>query len=188
MQVSVFDDVQSRVIEVDGEVTRRLPPTAGGFPGGVGLIFDGPMEEWRQLVAVKARQTDGGARADLRSRRLRVLVVGDEARQRGALALYVTSGWDIRFAHNLSTAIEALRGVKLSAVIAEHDAEDRRWEAILAAAREAQPQARRIVRGALGSGPTPVANGNGALLVHRFVDRDAGLEALLDALTADIGC
>jgi len=43
--------------------------------------------------------------------------------------------------------------------------------------RKSQPTARRIVRGA-GRGESE--------LVHRFVDRDAGLEALLDAVTADM--
>ena len=43
--------------------------------------------------------------------------------------------------------------------------------------RKAQPAARRIVR----------TNGKGAHeLVHRFVQRDDGLEALLDAISADI--
>jgi len=44
--------------------------------------------------------------------------------------------------------------------------------------RKAQPAARRIVRGA--------GRGEGDL-VHRYVDRDSGLEALLDAVTANIG-
>jgi hypothetical protein len=108
-----------------------------------------------------------------------LLVVGDDQRQRGALALYVTSGWDVRFANDLDTTTEALRGVKLDAVIAEHDAGDDRWQPILAAARASQPAARRIVRGIVhGAGVHPD--------VHRFVDRDAGLDALLDALTADL--
>ena len=43
--------------------------------------------------------------------------------------------------------------------------------------RKAQPTTRRIVR----------TNGKGAHeLVHRFVERDDGLEALLDAISADI--
>jgi hypothetical protein len=44
--------------------------------------------------------------------------------------------------------------------------------------RRAQPEARRIVRG--------VGRGGGDL-VHRYVDRDSGLEALVDAVTANIG-
>jgi hypothetical protein len=43
--------------------------------------------------------------------------------------------------------------------------------------RKSQPGARRIVRGG-GTGTSE--------LVHRFVDRDAGLDALLDAVTADM--
>ena len=109
-----------------------------------------------------------------------MLVVGDERRQRGALALYVTSGWDVQFATDLDGTVEALRGVHLDAVIAEHDVSDQRWQDVLGAARRLQPTTRRIVRGA-SDGPPPLPP-----LVHRFVDRDAGLDALLDALTADI--
>ena len=110
----------------------------------------------------------------------RILVVGDERRQRGALALYVTSGWDVQFATDLDGTVEALRGLTLDAVIAEHDAADDRWPPVLSEARRMQPSARRIVRGSK-NGPVPEAP-----LVHRFVDRDAGIDALLDALTADM--
>jgi hypothetical protein len=47
----------------------------------------------------------------------------------------------------------------------------------MADVRRWQPMARRIVRGA----PTAPSE-----LIHRYVDRDAGLGALLDAVTADI--
>ena len=63
-------------------------------------------------------------------------------------------------------------------VIAELDASDPRIEPIMEDVRKAQPAARRIVRGA--------GRGEGDL-VHRYVDRDSGLEALLDAVTANIG-
>jgi len=43
--------------------------------------------------------------------------------------------------------------------------------------RRSQPTARRIARGA-GRGQSE--------LIHRCVDRDAGLDALLDAVTADL--
>ncbi len=97
------------------------------------------------------------------------------------LALYVTSGWDVQFATDLDGTVEALRSVHLDAVIAEHDVADGRWQPVLTEARRMQPGSRRIVRGAL-AGPAPATP-----LVHRFVDRDAGLDALLDALTADLG-
>jgi len=171
--LSLLDDARGAVVEVIGEVSRH---TQGGF--GVRLIE--PSVDWRALVAAAARR--GGPQPEKPARRMRVLVVGDDQRQRGALALYVTSGWDVRFANDLDTTSEALRGVKLDAVIAEHDADDPRWQPILAAAQKAQPAARRIVRGVVRNIPDVEAS-----LVHRFVDRDAGLDALLDALTADLG-
>ena len=62
-------------------------------------------------------------------------------------------------------------------MIAELDGEDPRVTPIMEGIRKLQPKARRIVRG----------NGKGSSeLVHRFVERDTGLEALLDAITADI--
>ena len=62
-------------------------------------------------------------------------------------------------------------------MIAELDAADPRVEPIMDDVRKAQPTARRIVRG---------AGRNESDLVHRYVDRDSGLEALLDAVTANI--
>lgn len=171
--LQMMDQARGAVVEVIGEVSRVLH-------SGLGIRVLEPPDEWKALVASAARRT--GPPPDKTSRRLRVLVVGDDQRQRGALALYVTSGWDVRFANDLDTTGEALRGVKLDAVIAEHDAADLRWQPILAVAQKSQPGARRIVRGAVVNAPAVEGN-----LVHRFVDRDAGLDALLDALTADIG-
>lgn len=176
---SVMDPHRGIAIEVIGEVTRCLP-YADGLMYGIGVHLIEPPPEWGELVQLKSQAS---APIDKRTSRLRILVVGDDARQRGALALYVTSGWDVRFATDLSGAVEALGSVKLSAIISEHDLDDTRWEPILAAARDSQPEARRIVRGAAstngGDGRPP--------LYHRFVDRNAGMDALLDALTADIG-
>jgi hypothetical protein len=107
-----------------------------------------------------------------------VLVVGDEHRQRGAMALYVTSGWDVLFAADDDSVEEVIsHKIDLDAVIAELDAGDPRVAPIMEGIRRAQPTARRIVRGS-GRGDSD--------LVHRFVQRDDGLEALLDAITADI--
>lgn len=170
--ISMMDMSRGVAIEVAGEVTRVMH-------GGLGIRVLEPPDDWRALVASAARKT--GPAPEKSARRLRILVVGDDQRQRGALALYVTSGWDVRFANDLGTTDEALRGVKLDAVIAEHDADDERWQPILAAALKHQPAARRIVRGAVIHVPDVEPQ-----LVHRFVDRDAGLEALLDALTADL--
>jgi hypothetical protein len=93
------------------------------------------------------------------------------------MALYVTSGWDILFASDEDSIAEAVETIQLDAVVAELDDGDPRIPPIMQGVRRVQPAARRIVRG----------EGRGANeLVHRFVSRDAGLEALLDAMTADI--
>lgn len=169
--LQMMDSARGAMVEVVAEVTRQTQ-------GGLGLRVLEPPAEWKALVASAARASGGAP--DKPTKRLRVLVVGDDQRQRGALALYVTSGWDVRFANDLDTTTEALRGVRLDAVIAEHDATDERWRPILAVAKQSQPAARRIVRGLVHDAPNDD-------VVHRFVDRDAGLDALLDALTADIG-
>lgn len=173
--IAIFDRSRGTPVELVGEIQR----VNGGNNPGVGVQFHDPPEDWRNLVATLSRMSTPGDGKTVR--RLRVLVVGDEKRQRGALALYVTSGWDVRFATNLDTTVEALTGTIVDAVIAEHDAADPRWHAVLSQTTSLQPKARRIVRGA-PDGPVP-----GPPLVHRFVDRDAGLDALLDALTADLG-
>jgi hypothetical protein len=170
--LQLLDSARGSVVEVIGEVTRQSS-------AGLGIRVIEPPPEWKAVVATAARR-EGGI-VEKKTRRLRVLVVGDDQRQRGALALYVTSGWDVRFANDLDQTAEALRGVKLDAVIAEHDAADERWQPVMLAALKSQPAARRIVRGVVRNVPQV-----DPLLVHRFVDRDAGLDALLDALTADI--
>lgn len=176
--ITIMDPARGIAIEMVGEVTRPL----GGAAHGVGVKLLEPPEDWAMLVALRARASSAAGDAAPRPKRMRVLVVGDDHRRRGALALYVTSGWDVRFASDLDGAAEALHDFVIDAVIAEHDLADPRWQPILAEAKRAQPDARRIVRGAL-HGPAPQSGP----LVHRFVDRDAGIDALLDALTADLG-
>ena len=175
--ITIMDPARGIAIEMVGEVTREL----GGQAHGVGVKLLEPPEDWTALVAMRGRASSAAGDSP-RPKRMRVLVVGDDHRRRGALALYVTSGWDVRFASDLEGAAEALHDFTIDAVIAEHDLADPRWQPILAEAKRAQPTARRIVRGAL-HGPAPTSGP----LVHRFVDRDAGIDALLDALTADLG-
>ncbi len=183
--IAVMDHMRGEVVEVDGEVARRVGPGPDGLGGGVGVLIRSPSPEWTALVE-RLRAESGPVGAESRSVRLRVLVVGDTDRRRSALALYVTSGWDVRFASDEAGAVEALQGgVKLDAVIAELELEDGRWPAILGAARQIQPNARRIVRCALHGRPAPQTDPS-ADLVHRVVDLDAGLEALFDSLTAEI--
>ena len=183
LSIALMDAARGEVIEVYGRVTRCLPPGADGVGRGVGVVLPEPPDEWTMLVE---RHKTGASIPETNPVRLRVLVVGDDKQRRGALALYVTSGWDVRFASDLDGAIEALDGVRLNAVIAENELSDQRWEAVLSAARRMQPSTRRIVRCHLDGEDIPDGAGLRAL-VHRFVDRGAGLDALLDALTADMG-
>jgi hypothetical protein len=167
--ISLLDRDRGEAVEITGEVIR-----AG--KAGCGIRVLDPGDAWLAIVAAAGRRT---APPETPPRRLRVLVVGDEHRQRGALALYVTSGWDVRFATDLESATEALRGFAVDAAIAEFDGDDPRWAMVLAQVRATAPEARRLVRGAVaGEADDP--------LVHRFVSRDAGLEALLDALRTDL--
>lgn len=184
--LALIDPDRGDAFEVAGRVQRALAPKPDGTGRGVGIYLPDPGDDWALLVARHEREHTLQGIGSSKSVRLRVVVVGDERRRRGALALYVTSGWDVRFASDVAGVKEALSGVKVDAVIAETDLADDRWSAILGAARDAQPESRRIVRSPLHGQPVPPAGGADDL-VHRVVDLDAGLEALLDALTADFG-
>jgi PilZ domain len=174
VSVAMIDPSFGTAIEMIAEVVRESSNQA--MPS-LGLRFLEPSPDWKTLVATVARHA--GAASEKPTRRLRILVVGDDHRQRGAMALYVTSGWDVLFANDRDSVNEAIGHVSLDAVIAEIDPEDDSWRPLMEDARRAQPSARRIVRSAVSAGRLDP-------LVHRFVDRDAGLEALVDALTADL--
>ena len=172
LSLTMLDEATGTAMEVIGDVVRE-----SSAPSRVlGILLIEPPPEWHALVASAARASFPTGPVK-RSKRLRVLVVGDDHRQRGAMALYVTSGWDVLFASDEDSIAEAVESIQLDAVVAELDDGDPRIPPIMAGVRRAQPRARRIVRGA-GKGTTE--------LVHRFVSRDAGLDALLDAMTADI--
>jgi hypothetical protein len=172
VSLALTDPVAGTAVEVIGDVVREL----NGTEPALGVLLIEPPAEWSVLVSAAARQSGGMDKPT--SKRMRVLVVGDDHRQRGAMALYVSSGWDILFASDEFAVHEALDNIALDAVIAELDADDPRIAPMMEDVRKAQPKARRIVRGA--------GRGDGDL-VHRYVDRDAGLEALVDAVTANIG-
>jgi hypothetical protein len=173
LTISLMDPASGSVVEIAGEVVRVFHGTAPSL--GVKLLS--PPAEWAQLISNMANRS---GLIEKQARRLRVLVVGDEYRQRGAMALYVTSGWDVLFAPDLDSVVDAMKLVSLDAVIAELDPTDERWRSIMAEVKKSQPRARRIVRGVIGNFVAVDAE----LLVHRFVEREAGLDALLDALTA----
>lgn len=167
MSISLIDPHSGNAIEVMGDVVRE----ATQKNWSLGLVVIDPPAEWAALVA-HAASTDAPSE---KRKRHRVLVIGDEHRQRGAMALYVTSGWDVLFASDESSVLEALQDIVLDAVVAELDSADPRLVELMRLAKRVQPTARRIVRG-------PGTSEDG--LVHRFVDRDAGLAPLLDAVSA----
>lgn len=171
LSLSLTDPATGTALEVIGDVVREA--VAPSWTLGILLIE--PPAEWQAVVMSAQRKSGGGPHRP--AKRLRVLVFGNEHRQRGAMALYVTSGWDVLFATEEDSIAEALAHIDLDAVVAELDLSDPRLLPIMHHVRQRQPTARRIVRGA-GRGESD--------LVHRFVDRDAGLEALLDAVTADM--
>ncbi len=171
LAVALVDPTTGTAIEVIGDVVREA--AAPSWTLGI-LLIDPPLE-WQGVVAAAARRS--GTPPVKPTKRMRVLVFGDDHRQRGAMALYVTSGWDVLFATDEDSIAEALAHIELDAVVAELDVTDPRLPPIMHSVRRSQPTARRIARGA-GRAETE--------LVHRFVDRDAGLDALLDAVTADI--
>ena len=170
LSIALVDPHTGVAIELIGDVVREA--TKKNWT--LGLVVIEPPAEWHALVAAAAAEN---APQEKRGKRLRVLVIGDEHRQRGAMALYVTSGWDVLFASDDDSVLEVLGDVTRDAVIAEIDTSDPRLVEIMRTAKRVQPGARRIVRGHGESGDD---------LVHRFVDRDAGLAPLLDAVTAVI--
>jgi hypothetical protein len=183
--LALLDPQTGDAMELDG-IIARSEPAATASPAAIGVKLTTTSPAWSALVARANAEQKGRTTSERPTRRLRVLVVADEVARRGAVALYVTSGWDVRFASDLASTEEALKGMAIDAVIAEHDLGDLRWPKVLEAARRAQPHARRIVRATLAGGlpPTP---GKPDDLVHRVVDLQAGLEAILDALAADWG-
>ncbi len=182
LELAVLDNQRGEAVTARGVVARVVPRDK--HESGIGVrLLDAP-DEWQDMVARYQEQT--GDVEGHKQVRLSILVIGDDTHRRGALALYVTSGWDVRFAIDLVTAIEALNGVDLDAVIAEYRLDDNRLGAILDAARRIQPRARRIVRTRATEGPKRPPSQIDHL-VHRVVDEASGLEALLDALTAQFG-
>jgi PilZ domain len=171
LSLALVDPASGTAFEVIGDVVREaIAPS-----WVLGVLVIQPPAEWTALVASASRRT--GNIIDKPGKRRRVLVVGDDQRQRGAMALYVTSGWDVLFATDDDSIMDAIGTIELDAVIAELDADDPRVPPIMQGIRRAQPLARRIVR----------ADYKGVSdLVHRFVPRDAGLDALVDAVTADL--
>ena len=183
VELSLLDQDRGAVVELEGVVVRQVAAAGEAKVDSLAIRLIGVPPPWKDLVERAQKSATRAADSREESKRLRILVVGDEKRRRGALALYVTSGWDIQFATELVGAKEALEQFRVDAVIAETDLEDKRWLALLGTAKCEQPWARRLVRAHLRGGAAPKPGGADAL-VHRVVDFDAGLDALVDALTA----
>jgi hypothetical protein len=183
LSLALMDNERGEVVQVDGVVARCLPGGPNGIGRGVGVRLLLPPPDW-QLMVQRYQQSRASEDSGLPALRLAILVVGDEEQRRGALALYVTSGWDVRFATDVVTAEEAMAAVDLDAVIAEYELNDSRWHDILLVARRLQPDARRMVRCSLRGQRVPAGAEE---LAHRIIDREAGLEALVEALGAEAG-
>lgn len=180
IEVSLLDRARGEAISVLGQVKRCVPPSAGGG-AGLAIHIPNPPAEWLSFIDRVSAEIKKGAGTQAPQRRIRVLVVGDPERQRGALALYVTSGWNVRFASDLPAASEALGEFKIDAIVVEHDLDDPRWPPILEAAKAKQPSSVRIVRSHLRGKEAP-PQGMPGDLVHHVVDQDAGLDALIAVL------
>jgi hypothetical protein len=180
LDMAVMDPDTGEAIELAAEVVRCVPAGADGIGRGIGVRLVQPPPSWQELVARQQR----GRHTTQSPVRLTILVAGTDEQRRGALALYVTSGWDVRFATDLRGVEEALKSVAVDAVVAEHALADSRWKSVMEAARRLQPEARRIIRTPLKGRAAPRSGGRDELF-HRVVDREAGLDALLDALTAN---
>lgn len=183
LSLALMDNERGEVVQVDGVVARCLPGGPNGVGRGVGVRLLSPPPDW-QLMVQRYQQSRGGEEGGMPAVRLAILVVGDEEQRRGALALYVTSGWDVRFATDVATAEEAMAAVDLDAIIAEYELNDSRWHDILLVARRLQPDARRFVRCSMRGQRVPAGAEE---LAHRIVDREAGLDALVDGLVAEFG-
>src|SRR5687767_9757126 len=140
LSLTMFDEWNGNALEMIGDVVREAIAPAWI----VGVLLIEPPPEWYALVASAGRSSLPPT--DKPAKRLRVLVVGDDHRQRGAMALYVTSGWDVLFASDEESIAEAVDNIDLDAVVAELDASDPRLPPIMQGVRRVQPTTRRIVR------------------------------------------
>lgn len=183
--LAVMDDLRGEVMELVGTVVRNVSTGSPGTTRGLGIYIQKPSDHWRALVARRFARRKA-TQPEFRPSRQRVLVTGDPERQRGALALYVQSGWDVRFSADPEGAEEALEGPRLDAVVCEYDLDDNSWTRVMDSARRLQPAARRILRTSLRGAPEG-ASQSPPEPVDRIVDRDAGFDALIDAVTADFG-
>ena len=82
VSLALTDPRAGMVIEVIGDVVRE----DNGKDPALGLLLIEPPADWRALVLSAARQS---GTADKPGRRMRVLVIGDPHRQRGAAVSWI---------------------------------------------------------------------------------------------------
>jgi len=177
VSLAVMDSVRGEVVQVDGVVARSRPAADGGAGFGVRLARATP--EWRILLQCHEHALGTGS-ASVATGHLAVLLVGDEGSRRGAAALYVTSGWDVRFATDAAMVALALDEATFDAVVVDYEPDDPRTVEVLRTVRQRRPRALRII-----CSDAPAVTGAG-LLVQRWVNRDAGVDGLIATLAAEI--
>ncbi|TMQ20245.1 MAG: PilZ domain-containing protein [Deltaproteobacteria bacterium] len=115
LAVALVEPTTGTAIELIGDVVREAAPPSWTL----GILLIEPPVEWQAVVAAAAHRSSSGPIKP--AKRMRVLVFGDDARQRGAMALYVTSGWDVLFVTDEDSIADALDNIELDAVVAELD-------------------------------------------------------------------
>jgi hypothetical protein len=184
LPLTLFDEDTGGAVTLDGEITRVVEATESQG-GGLGIRLLSSPASWLAVVRrIESRASEGRNSNRFRTlRRLSVLVVGTEPRRRTAVALYVQSGWNVRFASTVQEAEEAVKGLHTDAVIIEEELSETDRNYVLGLARKELPTARRIVRSRtvppLEPGVAPAE-----ALVQHFVDAQTGLEGVLEALMA----
>ena len=211
LELSFYDSIIGQAIQLEGFVARvpeddiaapsldktgtatppPLPAAVSAKPSGnqtkqlrIGIQLETPPPIWLALVN-RYREDAKSKSTKKQLRRLTLLVAGDSKHKREALALYVKSGWDVRFALDYEAAAQGLREFDVDAVVSEHDSAEARNK-ILELAKRLRPKARRVARYDIGGGALPGA-GLPTDLVHDVVDSHRGLDALVTTVYKNCG-
>ena len=184
IRITIMDSGSGEAVPMTGRVARTIDAPSDGSRVGIGVRIPDPPDAWLALVERQTRRVPGREN-DVPGLRQSIVVVGEEDRRRGALALYVTSGWDVRFAVDFASTREALSSGAVDALVVEHAVDDERWRPLLELAKELQPRARRLLRAPLSGSGKPRLDAPEDL-VHMVIDQDDGLDALVDALARPI--